>query len=274
MGLLDHYGLKGRKIQTGKANENGDIEQRHHRFKKAVDQSLLLRGSRDFSNRREYESFLRKLFTQLNSGRKQRLEEELKVITQLPAKRLDDYTPFKVRVGPSSTIRVKKNVYSVHSRLIGERVNIRLYSDYLEVWYAQKKIEEIPRLMGSQKHHIQYRHIIDWLVRKPGAFENYRYRTDLFPTSNFRMAYDLLKDRRPGRAHKEYLKVLELAAKETEYGVDGALRWLIEQGQPISSETVEAIINTKQRIPQATDIEVDEIDLCLYDSLLLVVEVG
>ena len=29
--LLRHYGLKGQKIQTGKANENGDIEQRHYR---------------------------------------------------------------------------------------------------------------------------------------------------------------------------------------------------------------------------------------------------
>lgn len=274
MGLLDHYGLKGRKIQTGKANENGDIEQRHHRFKKAVDQALLLRGSRDFSSRQEYESFLRKLFMQLNAGRKKRLKEELAVIKQLPAQRLDDYTTLKAKVGPSSTVRVKKNVYSVHSRLIGETVNIRLYSDYFEVWYAQKKVEEIPRLIGAQKHHIQYRHIIDWLVRKPGAFENYRYRNDLFPTSNFRMAYDLLRDRRPGRAHKEYLKILELAAKETESGVDDALRWLIEQGQQISSEAVEAIINTSQTIPQATDITVDEIDLCLYDGLLLVVEVG
>ena len=61
-GLLKHYGLQGRKIQTGKANENGDIEQRHNRFKKAVEQSLMLRGSRDFVNREEYEQFLKKLF--------------------------------------------------------------------------------------------------------------------------------------------------------------------------------------------------------------------
>ena len=45
--LLRHYGLEGRKIQAGKPHENGDIEQRHHRFKRAVDQSLMLRGSRD-----------------------------------------------------------------------------------------------------------------------------------------------------------------------------------------------------------------------------------
>jgi len=65
-GLLRHYGIKGRKIQTGKPNENGDVEQFHYRFKKAVDQSLLLRGNRDFSTIEEYGQFLRNLFKQLN----------------------------------------------------------------------------------------------------------------------------------------------------------------------------------------------------------------
>ena len=50
-GLLDHYGLEGRKIQAGKANENGDVEQRHHRLKRALEQALLLRGHRDFANK-------------------------------------------------------------------------------------------------------------------------------------------------------------------------------------------------------------------------------
>ncbi len=53
----------------------------------------------------------------------------------------------------------------------------------------------MPRLSGHGKHHLNYRHIIDSLVRKPGAFENYRYREELFPTSYFRMAYDLLRKR-------------------------------------------------------------------------------
>jgi len=49
--VLSHYGLKPRTIQAGKANENGDVEQRLHRFKRAVEQALLLRGSRDFADR-------------------------------------------------------------------------------------------------------------------------------------------------------------------------------------------------------------------------------
>ena len=70
--------------------------------------------------------------------------------------------------------------------------------------------------------------MIDWLVRKPGAFENYRYRDDLFPTSRFRMAYDDLRERHSsGVASREYLAILELAARENETAVDDALRLLL-----------------------------------------------
>ena len=56
--LLRHYGLQGRKIQAGEAHENGDVEQRHYRFKRALEQALLLRGHRDFKSRSKYEGFL------------------------------------------------------------------------------------------------------------------------------------------------------------------------------------------------------------------------
>ena len=45
-------------------------------------------------------------------------------------------------------------------------------------------------------------------MRKPGAFANYRYREDLFPSSRFRMAYDELRERTPARASREYLEIL------------------------------------------------------------------
>lgn len=267
-GLLKHYDLQGRKIQTGKANENGDIEQRHNRFKKAVEQSLMLRGSRDFVNREEYEQFLKKLFMQLNCGRRNRFEEELKVLRRLPKCRLDSCKRLQVKVGPSSTIRVNHNVYSVNSRLIGESIKIRLYVEHLELWYAQRCIEKIPRLRGERKHHIQYRHIIDWLVRKPGAFENYRYREDLFPTHRFRVAYDFLKRSNPNRANKEYLKILHLAARENESLVDAALDFLIDREKAITIEAVEALVKSEQKITSAKDVCIDKVDIKAYDALI------
>ncbi len=190
--LLSHYGMKGEKTRAGRANENGDVEQSHHRMKRAVDQALLLRGSRDFPSRAAYEAFLQELFRRRNAGRRERLSQELPLLGRLPQRRAEDFTRLRVGVGRSSTIRVKSNTYSVPSRLIGEEVEVRVHADRLEVFYAQRCVETIPRLRGKGGHLVQYRHIIDWLQRKPGAFADYRYRADLFPSSRFRAAYDVL----------------------------------------------------------------------------------
>jgi hypothetical protein len=163
---------------------------------------------------------------------------------------------------------VKSNVYSVDSRLIGEKVEVRLYADTVEVWYAQRCIEKMMRLRGKGKSDIQYRHIIDWLVRKPGAFENYRYREELFPTHRFRVAYDWLKGRSPSRAVKEYLKILHLAAKESETAVDGALQMLIDKGLPISFKAVEEITLSANQVYSPTKIAIVDVDLAAYDALL------
>lgn len=271
--LMNHYGLKGRKIQTGCANENGDVEQRHHRFKVAVDQALLLRGSRDFESVEAYYGFLRHLFDRLNGGRRERFEEELKVLRRLPTDRLDNFKRLEIRVRSGSTIRIYNNVYTVDSRLIGEKVRVYLYADHLEIFYAQKLLERIPRLRGEKKHRINYRHIIDWLVRKPGAFENYRYQDCLFPTHRFRVAYDSLLRRSPHRASREYLEILYLAARVSESGVDDALRLLIEREQPISAKGVEETLNSGEEPKSIRDVEIEDVDFGVYDALMEVMEV-
>jgi hypothetical protein len=146
--------------------------------------------------------------------------------------------------------------------------------DHVEVWYGQKKVEQMPRLRGRRKHRVDYRHIIDWLVRKPGAFENYRYRDELFPTSRFRMVFDVLQKKlgRP-KGSKEYLKILELAAKDSEVQVDEALRALLEGGiEEISAERIETMLSF-HRGDTARDVQVSTVDLGLFDELCEVREV-
>ena len=267
--LLDHYGLTGNKTNPNSPHENGDVEQRHHRFKRAVDQALLLRNSRDFADRHEYEQFLRRVLKQLNAGRKKRYLEEQAVLHRLPKHRIDACKQSSPRVGPSSTIRVNHNVYSVDSRLIGERIKVRLFMDHLEIWYGHKKVDTLPRLRGEGRHRINYRHIIDSLIRKPGAFENYRYRDDLFPTSRFRIAYDALNKRhsRP-QATKRYLSILYLAARLSEAAVDDVLRMMIDNNMVISDDQVAALVNSSEPVPVATEVHIPPVDLTHYDQLL------
>jgi len=272
-GLLGYYGIEMEKIQPEEPNENGDAEQSHRRFKEAVQQALLLRGSRDFESREAYQRFLRELVARRNAGRRKRVDEELPQLRRLPERRRESYKRVSVRVDSGSLIHVDSNIYTVPSRLIGEKVEVRLYVEHVEVWYAQKETERLPRLRGRKKHRINYRHIIDWLVRKPGAFENYRYREDLFPTSRFRMAYDALREAQPKRGHKEYLEILYLAARQSETAVDEALRTLLASDRPVTRAAVEELIHRAEEIPAITEVTVEEVDLLSFDDLLLHKEV-
>ena len=267
--LAAHYGFEGRKAQAASPHENGDVEQSHYRLKRLIKQSLMLRGSKDFASISQYEQFLGRMFAQLNAGRSKRLKEELQSLRQLPLARMEDFRRLKCRVSQAAMVRVLHNSYSVHSRLVKEQVDVRIYADYLEVWYAQKVVQTLPRLRGENKHRVDYRHIIDRLVRKPGAFENYRYKDQLFPTSQFRIAHDLLRSQHgPKQGIREYLKVLELAAKESQQAVNEALRLCIARQVIISSEDLKALVKSDQSPPPITDVYVEPVDITLYDELL------
>jgi hypothetical protein len=267
--LLDHYGLQAQAIQPRQAHENGDVEQSHYRFKQAVDQALMLRGSREFANRGAYEAFLRKVMAGRNANRRERFAEEQAVLSSLPLRRLETGRRIKVRVDAGSTIHVGGNIYSMPSRLIGERVEVHVGAERLEVWYGAHRVDELPRLRGRGKQKIDYRHVIDWLVRKPGAFEEYRYRDAMFPTSRFRMAYDALKGHRSARsATREYLEILLLAAQEGETAVDEALRLLLGGDRPLCADAVAEAVRQGHRPPAVTDVTIIDVDLTMYDRLL------
>ncbi len=269
--LLRHYSMSGQKTNPDSGHENGDAEQRHHRLKRAIEQALIIRGSRDFPRRDDYERFLDLHFDRLNAGRNNRFEEEQHHLKPLPTHRLPDYTELRdVLVGKGSTIHVRKKVYSVHSRLRDEHVTVRLYAEHLEVVFGSTIVDTLPRLRGADNHRINYRHIIDWLIRKPGAFANYRYRLELFPTSHFRIAYDLLREQNPVRADKEYLQILYCAARQSEELVNRSLQKIIAEGTTLTAESVIVLVKwfESSGIPHMVDTPVAEIDLNYYDNLL------
>jgi hypothetical protein len=217
-GLLRYYGMCASHSSPGRGHENGDVEQAHHRFKRGVEQESILRGSREFSSREEYDQFLRDLLVRRNEGRRERAPEELKALRPLPERRLEAYSRQSQRVSRNSTIVVKHNYYSVPSQLIRERVDVRIYGGHLEVWHAGQLVERMERLRGEGKAAINYRRVIHSLVKKPGAFARYRFQSSLYPRSIFRVAYDEMKQRLDGRAEREYLQWLKLAAEESGRG--------------------------------------------------------
>ena len=266
--LLGHYGLKASKTNPYSGNENGDVEQAHNQLKRHVDQQLMLRGSRDFSSREEYMKFIRACLDRKNRNRSDKLSQELKNMSALPAIRIEDFKRVLARVTKFSTIRVAHGVYSVPSRLIQENVDVRLFANHLEVYYGGQIIQNMPRLRGESAFNIQYRHVIDSLIRKPGAFENYRYKACMFPSSHFRIAYDALIAKNSGGYVKAYLKILKLAAHDGESLVEEILISQIESGQEISPELVEKSVREKQSIKVTLGENIDPVNLTDYDALL------
>ena len=108
-GMMKYYGVKPQHTNPASPNENGDAEQSHHRFKRAVEQALLLRGSRDFGDMAQYAQFLKDLFAQRNAGRRTRLAEEMVVMRQLPAQRMESAKRDRVKVDSGSLIHVGRN---------------------------------------------------------------------------------------------------------------------------------------------------------------------
>jgi len=267
-GLMDHYDMAMEKIQPRCANENGDVESSHRHFKSAIEQALLLRGSNDFANIDDYTKFVQQHVDFRNAARSQRLAEEHQVMRELDIRRLDSFTKLTVRVNRGSLIRVQGNAYSVHSRLIGEQVQVRIFADTLEVWYAQSKVDSFPRLRGRGKHQVNYRHVIDWLVRKPGALADYRYRDDLFPTSRFRMAFDALSvAHAPRVAATKYLEILQMAARQNETAVDNALAKWLDSDQPLTPEHVLKDVMDASSLPAPREVQIDAVDLSSFDDL-------
>jgi hypothetical protein len=266
---MRHLGMTPRTIGVGQKEQNGDVESANGALKRRLKQHLLLRGSCDFESVEAYTCWLHGVLAQANGLRQRRLREELSAMRPLSVKRLPEYRGEKVKVTSYSTIRVARNTYSVPSRLIGEQVQVRVFDDRLEVHYGDKRQAVMARLRGTDKHRIDYRHIIWWLVQKPGAFDRYRYREDLFPTLVFRRAYDTLVAHSPTtrQADIEYLRLLHLAASTMESEVEAALCLLEAEGQPPCAETVKSLVEAPQA-PAVVDMEAMEVDLGAYDALL------
>ena len=146
---------------------------------------------------------------------------------------------------------------------------VRIRSETLEVYRGTALLLTMPRLLGHGQHRIDYRHVIWSLVRKPGAFAQYRYRDDLYPSLSFRRAYDALCTSRPQGADREYVRLLHLAASTSEDAVTVSLELLLDQRLVPTFDAVRSLVQPAGpgTLPQLT---VPVIDLSVYDRLLTV----
>jgi len=265
--VLDHYGLKATRTNPRSSHENGVAEQAHRRLKDLIAQALILRGSSDFESVEDYAKFVRSIVDRRNRLIGEKLESEYPHLRELPPAPVPEYVSYSSRVRKWSTIRVDGRTYSVPSRLIGAMVDVRVYTDHVEVYYKGHLVESMERIRGKGKALIDYRHIIGSLVRKPGAFARYRFREQMFPSHTFRLAYDAMVGWKGERADVDYVRILHLAATTMEADVERALRRLLQCRVRFDYATVRQLAAPAS--PEIPVIELPaEVDLGVYDRLL------
>ncbi len=269
LGICAHYGIAPRTINVGRPQENGSCESSHGHLKRRITQHLLLRGSRDFASEEEYDIFLIGVLESANKQRTARLTEELAAMSTKVIEDLADYRELMVTVGNNSTIRVRKRVYSVPSRLIGVKLLARIYENRIVLLAGAQEVGQLPLQGGDRGAVIDFRHLIGHLLRKPGAFAGYRWREEMFPAPAFRAAYDHLE--RTGQdADRRYLEILKVAADEGQTVVENALEQLLGAPRPVvTASEVRGMLDTWQDLAREWR-ERGPLEVCLsdYDALL------
>jgi len=268
LALARHYGLDVRTTEVGAKEQNGDVEASNGATKRALEQALMLRGSRDFEERDAWQAFVDDANRKANRSKAKALEIELAAMKPVRAEKMPEYVEQRVRVSEWSTVRVKRCAYSVPSRLMHHWVIVRLFEERIEVWFEGKLELACERLRGENRSRVDYRHIVWTLTRKPGGFARYVYREQMFPSVTFRRAYDALQANAPGiKGDTEYLRVLHLAATTLEVDVEAALELLLSSRKLPLFDAVKELV-AGARTPSIPSMAAPIVDLTAYDRLL------
>jgi transposase InsO family protein len=269
--LCAHYRMEPTRNNRGVAHENGSIESPHGHLKQAIEDALLLRGSRDFTTLDTYRRFVDEIVGRRNARNAKRLDLERSALQPLPGHRTTDYEETIVTVTSSSGFTLKKVFYSVPSRLIGHRLRVRLYDDRLECFLGATPLMTLRRgrsqASGKHGHVVDYRHVIHALRRKPMALLNLVYREQLFPRRAYRRAFEaLLAGDSEKQACRTMVGLLALAHERAcEAELAAAIDTELDVGRlPDLDGLARRFTPDPAAIP---DITVELVPLHLYDEL-------
>ena len=219
-GLCAHYDMAPSRNNRGESHENGAVEGPHGHLKRALEDALLLRGSRDFHALSEYRAFVDEVVGRRNAHHRARIDVERAVLKPLPRQRTEDFDTARVRVTSSGGFILRRVFYSVPSRLVGHQLTVRVYDERLELFLGTTALMQLPRgrvqANGCNGHVVDYRHVIHSLRRKPMALRNLVYRDSLFPRQAYRRAFDALLQAKGERAAcRDTVALLWLAHERT-----------------------------------------------------------
>ena len=270
--LCAHYNLRATRNNCGVSHENGAIECAHGSFKRRLDQALKLRGSGDFAAIKDYQVFLNKVTERLNKRCQSRFKDEQLALQALPGERFMDYSELSLKVTRSSTLEVKRVLYTVPSRMIGAYVRVHVYHDRLAFFIGQTLTSTLARVYpqaGQERGRcIDYRHIIHSLSAKPQAFRFLQFRDELLPTETYRKLWlNCDQQFQPRDACKWIVGVLRIASDyDCEERLGNELLASIDNNTPLP--TLKALQDRYLGTKPVPIIPARQQDLASYDRLL------
>lgn len=269
--LSQHYGFKPTRNNPGISHENGAIESPHGHLKQRMRQALLLRGSNDFDSLEDYQSFLDKIVSKLNRQHKVRFDEERMLLQSLPKHRTHDYNEVSVSVTSSSTITVKRVLYTVPSQLIGCHITVHVYDDQLILFAGHEKVGKLTRCYAKgpiRTRNINYQHVIHSLVKKPQAFRHSQLRDDLLPNADYQHIWQYVDEHLESRLACKY--IVSLLYLATSDDCESKLGRYVCQG--IDKGKLPGLDNCRQYFSHSSNhspvILVQQHDLADYDACI------
>ncbi|WP_084570366.1 IS21 family transposase [Methylosinus sp. PW1] len=269
--LCRHYGMEATRNNPGVANENGSIEAANGHIKVRLDQRLRRRGSRDFDSVEAYRAFVAGVCDRYNARRAEAVVAERATLKTLPRRRTTDFATVSAKVTRNSTINVDRVLYSVPSRLIGQKIEVRLFDDRLECFLGPDPVMRMTRVRTDRArgHAIDYHHLIGTLRRKPQALRYLVYREALFPRAAYTRAWAALDAALPQRdACRTMVGLLVLAStrEAIEIALAERLDAILDAGKLPDIAKLEEEFVSKPR--PSSDVVIPEPDLQAYDRLL------
>lgn len=270
--LCQHYGMKPTVNNLGVSHENGAVERAHGSFKHRLSQALKLRGSKDFDSIDAYQQVIDKITHKLNKRCHQNYEQEQRQLSPLPRYRFSDYQQISAKVTTSSTIDIKRCLYTVPSRLVGETLKIHLYHDRLVCYVGQTKVVTLARIYPTsptgRARRINYKHIIHSLAAKPQAFRYSQLREDLLPSQSFKDLWQLADEQfEPQMACKWIVSVLRIAY---DYDCEGIIDSELLQQAKLTGKLADLKAVQEKYLPpgEPPDIPLRQHQISDYNELL------
>jgi transposase len=172
--LKGHYQFHHRFCNTYRGNEKGHVERSVEYIRRKAF------GFRDgFSSLDQAQEYLSKVVEKLNRTPRQQsgktsqdlFNQEQQALWDVPMP-FSCYSTEQLRVDKYATVSYCYNRYSVPDNLVGEFVDVKIFSDQLKLYYQDHHIATHERSYGPHTWTINLDHYLDTLHKKPGALGN------------------------------------------------------------------------------------------------------